>query len=54
MTGTSVSWTSDKAAGIANEAIGNAEQGIRNAVGSDKIKSDGAAQELKGDETYLR
>jgi uncharacterized protein YjbJ (UPF0337 family) len=39
----------DKAAGVANEAIGKAKQGIGNAVGSDRMKADGATQELKGD-----
>lgn len=40
---------SDKASGIANETIGKAKQGIGNVVGSDKLKAEGAAQELKGD-----
>jgi uncharacterized protein YjbJ (UPF0337 family) len=44
-----MSGTSDKAAGVANETIGKAKQGISGAVGSDKMKSDGAAQEAKGD-----
>jgi uncharacterized protein YjbJ (UPF0337 family) len=35
--------------GPANEAAGKAKQGLGNMVGSDKLKSDGAAQELKGD-----
>jgi uncharacterized protein YjbJ (UPF0337 family) len=39
----------DKASGLANEAIGKAKQGIGNVVGSDKLKGEGAAQELKGD-----
>ena len=39
----------DKAAGVANEAIGKAKQGIGSAIGSDRLKSEGAAQELKGD-----
>jgi uncharacterized protein YjbJ (UPF0337 family) len=39
----------DKASGLANEAAGKAKQGIGNVVGSDKLKSEGAAQELKGD-----
>jgi uncharacterized protein YjbJ (UPF0337 family) len=41
--------TSDKASGIANEAIGKAKQGVGNVVGSDRLKTEGAAQELKGD-----
>jgi uncharacterized protein YjbJ (UPF0337 family) len=44
-----MSGNSDKAAGVPNEAIGKARQGIGNVVGSDKMKSEGAAQELKGD-----
>jgi uncharacterized protein YjbJ (UPF0337 family) len=41
--------TADKASGIANEAIGKVKQGVGSAVGSDKLKAEGAAQELKGD-----
>jgi uncharacterized protein YjbJ (UPF0337 family) len=41
--------TADKASGLANEVAGKAKQGIGNVVGSDKLKSEGAAQELKGD-----
>jgi uncharacterized protein YjbJ (UPF0337 family) len=41
--------TADKASGLANEAAGKAKQGIGNVVGSDKLKAEGAAQELKGD-----
>jgi uncharacterized protein YjbJ (UPF0337 family) len=41
--------TADKASGLANEAAGKVKQGIGNAVGSDKLKAEGAAQELKGD-----
>lgn len=48
-----MSGNSDKVAGVTNEAIGKAKQGIGNAVGSDKLKSDGAAQELKGDAQRL-
>jgi uncharacterized protein YjbJ (UPF0337 family) len=39
----------DKAHGLANEAMGKVKQGVGNAVGSDKLKTEGAAQELKGD-----
>ncbi|MFZ0207598.1 MAG: CsbD family protein [Roseiarcus sp.] len=35
--------------GPANEAIGKIKQGVGSAVGSDKLKAEGAAQELKGD-----
>jgi len=44
-----MSSTTDKASGVANEAICKAKQSIGNAVGSDKLRSEGAAQELKGD-----
>jgi uncharacterized protein YjbJ (UPF0337 family) len=40
--------TADKASGLANEMAGKAKQGVGNVVGSDKLKSEGAAQELKG------
>ena len=39
----------DKASGLANEAIGNVKQGVGKVVGSEKLKAQGAAQELKGD-----
>jgi uncharacterized protein YjbJ (UPF0337 family) len=39
----------DKASGLANEAIGKAKRGVGNVIGSDKLKTEGAAQELKGD-----
>ena len=39
---------SDKADGLANEAIGKIKQGIGSAVGSDKLKGEGAGQESKG------
>jgi uncharacterized protein YjbJ (UPF0337 family) len=44
-----MSGTSDKAHGFANEAMGKAKQGVGSAVGSDKLKQEGAAQEVKGD-----
>jgi uncharacterized protein YjbJ (UPF0337 family) len=40
--------TSDKVAGIANEAAGNIKQGVGKVVGSDKMRAEGAAQEAKG------
>lgn len=40
--------TTDKAKGIANEAIGNVKQGLGKAVGSDKLEAEGIAQEAKG------
>jgi uncharacterized protein YjbJ (UPF0337 family) len=39
-----MSGTSDKAAGLANEAIGKAKQGVGSAVGSGKLKAEGAAK----------
>jgi uncharacterized protein YjbJ (UPF0337 family) len=44
-----MSGTTDKISGIANEAMGKAKQGAGNVVGSDKLKAEGAAQEVKGD-----
>lgn len=41
--------TTDKASGLTNEAIGKAKQGVGNLVGSDRLKAEGADQELKGD-----
>jgi uncharacterized protein YjbJ (UPF0337 family) len=41
--------TSDKVKGSANEAIGKAKQDIGKAVGSDRLQSEGAGQEIKGD-----
>jgi uncharacterized protein YjbJ (UPF0337 family) len=41
--------TADKASGLANEAIGKAKRGVGKVVGSDKLKAEGAGQELKGD-----
>ena len=43
-----MSSTSDKAAGLANEAAGNIKQGVGKAVGSDKMQAEGLAQEAKG------
>ena len=40
---------SDKAAGVANDAIGNVKQGIGKAVGSEKLQAEGLAQEAKGE-----
>lgn len=41
--------TADKAKGTANEAIGKAKQEIGEAVGSERMKNEGAVQEIKGD-----
>ncbi len=41
--------TTDKASGLANEAVGNVKQGIGKLVGSEKLQAEGLAQEAKGD-----
>jgi uncharacterized protein YjbJ (UPF0337 family) len=43
-----MSSTMDKVKGTANEAAGQVKQGVGKAVGSDKLRTEGAAQELKG------
>lgn len=43
-----MSSTTDKLKGLANEAAGNVKQGIGNVTGNDKLKAEGAAQELEG------
>jgi uncharacterized protein YjbJ (UPF0337 family) len=43
-----MSSTTDKIKGVANEAAGSTKEGIGKAVGSDKLRAEGAAQELKG------
>jgi uncharacterized protein YjbJ (UPF0337 family) len=40
--------TEDKVKGATNEALGKAKQGVGQAVGSDKLQGEGAAQEIKG------
>ncbi len=40
--------TTDKIKGVANEAVGSLKQGVGKAVASDKLRAEGAAQELKG------
>jgi len=42
------SGTMDKIKGTANEAAGRFKEGIGKAVGSDKLRAEGTAQELKG------
>lgn len=49
-----MSGTTDKIKGYANEAAGKTKQGIGNAVGSEKLRQEGAAQELKGDAQKLK
>jgi uncharacterized protein YjbJ (UPF0337 family) len=39
----------DKANGLANEAVVKPKQGVGNVIGCDKLKTEGAAQKLKGD-----
>ena len=41
--------TSDKIKGFANEAAGKVKQGIGKAVGNDRMRAEGAAQEVKGE-----
>lgn len=43
-----MSSTTDRIKGAANEVAGKAKQGIGEAVGSDKMKAEGAIQEAKG------
>lgn len=38
----------DKVAGLANQAAGNVKQGVGKAVGNDRLRAEGAAQEAKG------
>lgn len=40
--------TADKAKGLANQAAGSVKQGIGKAVGNDRLRAEGAAQETKG------
>lgn len=44
-----MSSTGDKAAGLANEAIGNVKQGVGKLVGSEKLQAEGKVQEIKGE-----
>lgn len=41
--------TGDKIKGTANEAVGNAKQGIGKAVGNERLQAEGKMQELKGE-----
>ena len=40
--------TTDKIKGTANEAMGKAKQGVGEATGSERLKGEGAVQEVKG------
>jgi uncharacterized protein YjbJ (UPF0337 family) len=44
-----MSGTGDKIKGYTNEAVGNVKQGVGKLVGSEKLKAEGAIQELKGE-----
>jgi uncharacterized protein YjbJ (UPF0337 family) len=44
-----MSSTTDKIKGYANETAGKAKQGVGKAVGNDRLRSEDAAQEAKGD-----
>lgn len=44
-----MSSTTDKVKGAANETMGKVKQGVGAAVGSDKMRAEGALQEAKGD-----
>ena len=44
-----MSGTTDKAKGLANEAIGNIKQGVGKVTDNDKLRAEGKAQELKGE-----
>jgi uncharacterized protein YjbJ (UPF0337 family) len=44
-----MSSTSDKAKGLANEAVGNIKQGVGKVTDNDKLRAEGKAQEVKGE-----
>lgn len=44
-----MSSTGDKIKGLANEAAGNVKQAVGKATGNDRLRAEGAAQELKGE-----
>jgi uncharacterized protein YjbJ (UPF0337 family) len=44
-----MSSTSDKIKGYANEAAGKLKRGIGKAVGNDRLRAKGAAQQMKGE-----
>ena len=39
---------SDKAKGVANQAAGNVKQALGKAVGNDRLRAEGAGQEVRG------
>ena len=40
--------------GMTNEAVGKVKQGVGNVVGSEKLKREGVAQEVKGEVQYIK
>ncbi|WP_223431823.1 CsbD family protein [Pseudomonas sp. GL-B-26] len=42
--------TGDKVKGMANEAAGNVKQGVGKATGNEKMRTEGVAQERKGED----
>jgi uncharacterized protein YjbJ (UPF0337 family) len=44
-----MSGTSDKIKGLANEAIGNVKQGVGKVTGNEKLQVEGMIQEKKGE-----
>ncbi len=44
-----MSSTGDKIKGMANEAAGNVKQAVGKATGNDRLRAEGAQQELKGE-----
>ncbi|MBJ2150451.1 CsbD family protein [Pseudomonas sp. GX19020] len=44
-----MSSTGDKIKGLTNEAVGNVKQAVGKATGNDRLRAEGAAQELKGE-----
>ena len=44
-----MSSTTDKIKGVANEAAGNVKQAVGKAVGNDRLRAEGLAQEVKGE-----
>lgn len=44
-----MSGTSDKIKGMANEAVGNVKQGVGKATGNEKLQVEGKIQENKGE-----
>lgn len=44
----------EKAKGLANEAIGNTKQAIGKATGNEKLQAEGIAQERKGEAQNLK